>query len=139
MSAEVLIERRIVVFAIWFTLGTLGLCLVLQAFYQDLLWIGLAGIATLALGFSMHLVANRYFVQTFTRGEIAFGTAAVTLLGMILVVSWFSTDYSLTDMILASALTGTVVFSVLAYLVTRYGARGAFSRFHGGGPRERDF
>jgi len=134
MPKEITIERRIVVFAIWLSLGMFGFCLMVQGIYIDHLLMGLAGVATLALTFAGHLIANAYYVYTFSRGEIAFGTATVTIWVIVFIVSWVSYDLSPADIQIALAMILTVVGCVLGHVVTRHGARGAFSRFHGSGP-----
>ena len=137
MSSEITIERRVVVFAVWMTVGIIGICLMLQGFQQDMAVLGLFGVASLALGFAAHLLVNRIFVQTFSAGETAFGTAVITLLGIILIIGWSSGDYTKADLIIGGALLLTIVTCVLGYLVNRFGARGAFSRFHSTRPGER--
>lgn len=134
MANEIAIERRIVVFAVWLSMGMFGFCLMLQGIHLDHLLVGLAGVASLALTFAGHLIANAYFVHTFSRGEIAFGTATVTIWVIVFIVSWISYDLSQTDMKIALAMILTVLGCVLGHLVTRHGARGAFSRFHGQRP-----
>lgn len=130
MTTETMIERRIVVYAVWLSLGPLGFCLILQGIHLDHLPIGLSGTVMLALAFAAHLIANAYFDQTFTRGEIAFGTAVMTLWGVVFLISWFSFDLSQTDLMIALALTVAAAGCVAGHIVTRHGARGAFSRFH---------
>lgn len=134
MTTDVAIERRIVVYAIWMALGPLGFCLTLQGIQIDSLWAGLAGVLMLALAFAAHVIANTWFVQRFTNGEIAFGTAMLTFWVIVFVVGWVNFDFSDTDMAIVLTLAATVAVCVLSYLVIIHGARGAFSRFHGRTP-----
>lgn len=131
MNTDTAIERRIVVCAVWMALGPLGFCLVLLGTQLDNLFVGLAGALAIALGFVGHLIANVWFVQSFTRGEVAFGTAMLTFWVIVFLIGWVSFDFSLIDMYIALALAVTVAVCVLGHLLVRQGARGAFSRFHG--------
>ncbi len=131
MNTDTAIERRIVVYAVWVALGPLGFCLVLLGTQLDSLLVGLAGVLSLALGFVGHLIANAWFAQSFTRGEVAFGTAMLTFWVIVFLIGWVSFDFSLIDMYIALALAVTVAVCVLGHLLVRHGARGAFSRFHG--------
>ena len=111
MISEQTIERRVLIFSLWMTLGTIGLCLVLQGLADDNFGFGIAGSATLAAGFIGHLIINSVFETAFTQGEVAFGTGFVTLTALLVVM-------------------GVLLLGVLTYLVVKYGVRGVFSRFH---------
>ncbi|MFT3989605.1 hypothetical protein [Aestuariivirga sp.] len=130
MENEKTIERRAAVFAVWMTLGTLGLCLVLQGISANALLLGLSGVAVLVAGFIGHIIVNAVFGTDFTQGEIAFGTAAGTVIAALVVMGWMTGGATLTGQYIAGALMFVLLVSVLAYLVHRFGVRGMFSRFH---------
>lgn len=130
MDSEQTIERRVLVFALWMTLGTLGLCLVLQGLVDDNLGLGLAGSAALAAGFISHLIVNAVFESEFSKGEVAFGTAFVTVMASLVVGGWAVGNYSLVDQRIAAVLMCVLLLGVLAYLTVKYGVKGVFSRFH---------
>jgi len=130
MISEQTIERRVLIFALWMTLGTIGLCLVLQGLADDNFGFGIAGSATLAAGFIGHLIINSVFETAFTQGEMAFGTGFVTLTALLVVMGWARGNYSIADQQIAAVLMSVLLLGVLTYLVVKYGVRGVFSRFH---------
>ena len=134
MPKDITMERRIVVFAIWLSLGMFGFCLMVHWNVITAKKFFVLKIQWHAVTFAGHLIANAYYVNTFSRGEIAFGTATVTFWVIVFIVSWVSYDLSPADIQIALAMILTVVGCVLGHVVTRHGARGAFSRFHGSGP-----
>lgn len=130
MISEQTVERRVLVFAVWMTLGTIGLCLVLQGLADDHFGFGAAGSATLAAGFIGHLIINSVFETEFTQGEVAFGTGFVTLSAMLVVAGWAHGNYSHADQQIAAVLMSVLLVGVLTYLIVKFGVKGVFSRFH---------
>lgn len=130
MATDATIDRRITVYAVWLSLGPLGFCLMLQGIAFDHLLTGASGALVLAGAFMGHLIVNTYFDQTFTPGEIAFGTAVLALWGVLILVSWVSFDLSTTDLLIAITFVLVTAGCVFGHIVTRHGGRGAFSRFH---------
>lgn len=138
MVSEQIIERRVLVFAIWMTLGTLGLCLVLQGLADDNLSLGLAGSAAFAAGFIAHLIVNAIAGCGFSKGEVAFGTAFVTAMSSLVVGGWAMGGYSVTDQRVAAVFMSVLLLGVLAYLTVKFGVKGLFSRFHNRHSEERE-
>lgn len=123
-------ERGILVFSIWAALGFLGLGFLLEGFSQDRYLLSLTGILVLVAAFVAHIVANAIFRQGFTRGETALGIGGFGLLALVFIVGWFGGDMSMSDYYSGITLFGILAAGFLIYLATRYGTRGAFSRFH---------
>jgi hypothetical protein len=124
------VERGILVFAIWATLGFLGLGIVLEGFSRDSWAISAAGVATLVTAFVAHMVANAVFRTGFTRGEAALGIGTYGLLGAVFLLGVVGGEMSMTDYYSGLTLFGVLAAGFLAYLTTRHGLRGAFSQFH---------
>lgn len=124
------VERGILVFAIWATLGFLGLGIVLEGFSRDSWAISAAGVAALVTAFVAHMVANAVFRTGFTRGEAALGIGTYGLLGAVFLLGVVGGEMSMTDYYSGLTLFGVLAAGFLAYLTTRHGLRGAFSQFH---------
>ena len=124
------VDRGILVFAIWAVLGFLGLGVVLEGFKLDVWAISAGGIATVMVAFIAHIIVNAIFDTGFTRGETALGIGAYGLLGLIFILGMASGTISKTDYYSGLTFFGALAAGFLAYLATRHGLRGAFSRFH---------
>jgi hypothetical protein len=131
-------ERGILVFAIWAVLGFAGLGFVLEGFARDSYLISLLGTGLLAAAFIAHIIVNAVFAQGFEPGEAALGIGVFGLLAGVFIVSWFGGALSMADFHAGLTLFGGLVAGFLAYLSTRYGLRGAFSRFHAATAPARD-
>mgnify|MGYP000120862676 CR=1 FL=1 len=125
-----MIERDLLVFAIWAVLGFGGLALLLEGFSRDSYWISLAGIAAIVAGFVAHIVVNGVFDCTFRPGEAALGIGTFGVMALAFIVGWLSGGMSQADYLAGLTLFAVLAFGFLAYLSTRYGLRGAFSHFH---------
>jgi hypothetical protein len=124
------VDREILVFAIWAALGLLGLGIVLEGFSRDSWAVSAGGVATLALAFAAHMVVNAVFATGFSRGETALGIGAYGLLGVVFLAGAVGGGMSMADYYSGLTLFGVMALGFLAYLTTRHGLRGAFSRFH---------
>ena len=124
------VDRGILVFAIWAVLGFLGLGVILEGFKLDVWAISAGGIATVMVAFIAHMIVNAIFDTGFTRGETALGIGAYGLLGLIFILGVASGTMSKTDYYSGLTFFGALAAGFLAYLATRHGLRGAFSRFH---------
>jgi hypothetical protein len=124
------VERSILVFATWAVLGFLGLGVFLEGLERDLWALSAAGVAVIVLAFVAHIVVNGVFDTGFTPGETVLGIGAYGLLGLIFVVAAIGGTMTMTDYYSGLTLFGTLAAGFLAYLFTRHGLRGAFSRFH---------
>lgn len=123
-------ERDLLVFAIWAVLGFAGLCFLLEGFSRDAYLVSLAGIAAIVAGFAAHIVINAIFATGFRPGEAALGIGTFGVIALAFIGGWAMGGLSMSDY-----WSGLTLFAVLAlgmpiYLSTRYGLRGAFSRFH---------
>lgn len=124
------IERSILIFAIWAVLGLFGLCVFLEGMRADWWALSAAGVFSIVLAFVAHIVVNGVFDTGFTQGEAALGIGAYGVLGLIFVVSAAGGDMTMADYYSGLTLFGVLAAGFLAYLFTRHGLRGAFSRFH---------
>lgn len=124
------VERSILVFAIWATLGFLGLGIVLEGFSRDSWAISAAGVATLVTAFIAHIVANAVFDTGFSRGEVVLGIGTYGLLGSVFLLGAATGEMSMADYYSGLTLFGVLAAGFLTYLTTRHGLRGAFSQFH---------
>lgn len=124
------IERSILIFATWAVLGFLGLGVFLEGLERDIWLVSASGVAVIVLAFVTHIIINGIFGTGFTRGETALGIGTYGLLGLIFVVAAIGGTMTMADYYSGLTLFGTLTAGFLAYLFTRHGLRGAFSRFH---------
>ena len=130
MTTTAKTERGLLVFTIWASVGVLGLGFVLEGFARDSLVPALIGIGLVVLAFTAHIVINAIWRQGFTQGEAALGIAAYGVLALVFVVAWLAGRVSASGYVAGISLFGLLAAGLIAYLATRYGLRGAFSRFH---------
>jgi hypothetical protein len=124
------LDRGILIFSIWAVFGFLGLGVVLEGFKRDLWAVSAIGIGGIVLAFVAHIIVNGIFDTGFTRGETALGIGAYGLLGLVFIVAAADGGMSKADYYSGLTFFGTLAVGFLAYLSTRHGLRGAFSRFH---------
>lgn len=101
-----------------------------RGFSRDAYLVSLAGIVAIVLGFAAHIVINAIFATGFRPGEAALGIGTFGIIALAFIGGWATGGLSASDY-----WSGLTLFAVLAlgmpvYLSTRYGLRGAFSRFH---------
>lgn len=130
MSKPAMVERDLLVFSIWAVLGLGGLVLLLEGFSRDSYFVSLAGTAALVATFVAHMVVNAVFDCGFRPGEAALGISAFGALALAFIGGWAVGGLSPADYLSGLTLLATLAFGLPAYLATRYGLRGAFSRFH---------
>jgi len=139
MTTRTSIERGILVFSIWATLGFLGLGFWLEAMARDALLLALLGIGLTVAAFVAHIVVNTVFRQGFTRGETALGIGLYGLMALLYVGARLQGGMSAEGALSGLALFGALAVGFIVYLATRYGVRGAFSRFHAATRQAKDF
>lgn len=125
-----IVERSILIFAIWAVLGFLGLGIFLEGMKTDSWLLSAAGVLIIVLAFVAHIIVNGIFDTGFSPGETALGIGAYGLLGLVFVVAAAGGTLTMTNYYSGLTLFGTLAAGFLAYLLTRHGLRGAFSRFH---------
>jgi len=123
-------DRAILVFAIWASLGALGLCLFLEGLSRDHWLLAAAGVLAVVAAFVAHMVVNAISGTGFTRGETVLGIGAYGVLGLVFVAGALTGGLSATDLRACLAFFAVIGGGMLAYLITRHGLRGAFSQFH---------
>ena len=130
-------ERSVLVFAIWASLGFLGVAGMIEGFSRDDLAVALLGLAGIVAAFLAHIVVNAVCGRGFTRGETALGIGAFGLFAFVFVAAAVAGTLTRADYHAGVAAFGLLAAGFVAYLATRHGMRGAFSRFHppGRGPR----
>ena len=124
------VDRGILVFCIWSVLGFLGLGLLLEGLKLDSWAVSAVGVATVLLAFAGHIIVNAIFATGFSRGETALGIGAYGLLGLVFVLAAATGTMSRADYYSGLTFFGALALGFIAYLATRHGLRGAFSRFH---------
>ncbi len=131
MSTLQATHRRLAVASSWALLGPFALCLVLSGFTLPLPWAILGGFALLVAAFISHLVINAVFHSGFTTGEIVAGFVAFGI-GLIAFIASVLAGPPMAAAQFAAAIAGfaALVLCFLAYLITKFGLKGAFSRFH---------
>lgn len=130
MSKSAMIERDLLVFSIWAVLGFGGLAFLLEGFSRDSYMISLAGTGAIVAAFVAHIVVNGIFATGFRPGEAALGITAFGALAITFIGGWAVGGLSPADYWSGLTLFAVLAFGLPAYLSTRYGLRGAFSRFH---------
>lgn len=123
-------ERSILIFSIWAVLGFFGLGLFLEGMKTDAWALAATGVGVITLAFIAHIIVNGVFDTGFSQGEAVLGIGAYGVLGLVFVVSAASGTMTMADYYACLTLFGVLATGFLAYLSTRHGMRGAFSRFH---------
>lgn len=130
MSTRPSAERTVLVFCIWASLGFLGAAGLVEGFARDSVAVSLLGLVGLCAAFIAHIVTNAVFGRGFGAGEAALGIGGFGLFAALFVAAWIAGDLSSSDYLSGLAAFGALAVGFLIYLSTRYGLRGAFSRFH---------
>jgi len=130
MSAKPNTERDLLVFSIWAVLGFGGLAFLLEGFTRDSYLISLLGIALIVAAFVAHIIVNGLFHQGFGPGETALGIGSFGVLIFTFIAGVLSGGMSMVDYYAGLTLFAVLTVGFIAYLSTRHGLRGAFSRFH---------
>lgn len=125
-----IVERSILIFAIWAVLGFLGLGIFLEGMKSDSWLLSAAGVVAIVSAFVAHVIVNSIFDTGFSPGEAALGIGAYGLLGLVFVAAAAGGFLTMTNYYSGLTLFGVLATGFLAYLLTRHGLRGAFSRFH---------
>ena len=132
------VERGILVFSIWATLGFLGMGFWLEGAAREAMRISLLGIALILAAFVAHIVVNAVYRQGFTRGETALGIGVYGLMALLYVLARLQGGMNATAAQAGLALFGLLAAGFVTYLATRHGVRGAFTRFHHAARPEKD-
>lgn len=124
------LDRHALVMAVWLPLGLVALILFrVGAGEAGTVWL-LGGFGALLLAFVLHVVANAALGTDFTPGEVALGLVlflvAALGVGLMLLIAEDVAERLLLPVVLG---LGTLLAAAVLYMVTRYGARGAFERF----------
>jgi len=87
-------------------------------------------VGVIVLAFVAHIIVNGVCDTGFTQGEALLGIGTYGFLGLVFIASALFGDISMPDLYSGLTLFGMLAAGFLAYLATRHGLRGAFSRFH---------
>lgn len=123
-------ERDLLVFSIWAVLGFAGLAFLLEGFTRDSYFVCLLGTALIVAAFVAHIIVNFLFQQGFRPGETVLGIGAFGVLTFTFIAGVLSGSMSMVDYYSGLTLFSILIVGFIAYLSTRHGLRGAFSRFH---------
>lgn len=124
------IESKLLVFAIWSGIGVIGLLLVLEGFSRDSYFLGVAGTFSVLVALIAHVIVNAVYSRGFSVGEVALGISSFGILVFAFLISMLLGAASMADFYIGVTFFGVIALGFATYLVTRYGLRGAFSRFH---------
>lgn len=131
------IEKRLAVVTNWALLAPFGLSFILSGFGTEQWMVSLGGFAAFVLGFIGHVIINRLYRTNFSKGEIIAGFVAfgVSLLCFIL-SAVLTPRFGEANVVAGIAGFGAIIACFVVYLITKFGLKGSFSRFHikGGGP-----
>ncbi len=131
MATVLATEKRLAVSTSWGLCGPAGLCLVVSGFDAGVPAATLGGFAVLVLGFIAHVVINAVFRTGFSIGEVAAGFIAFGVaLTVFILASLLDHRLAVADIAAGIAGFAALVACFVVYLVTRFGLKGAFSRFH---------
>lgn len=127
------LDRHALVLAVWLPLGLVALTLfrlgLADAGGWGLAWT-LGGFGALLLAFAAHVVVNAATGTDFSRGEVATGLAlyagALAGTGLAALLPGGFAERQLGPVALG---LGALAAAAVLYMVTRYGARGAFEGF----------
>ena len=124
-------HRRLAVASSWALFGSFAWCFVLSGFTLPLAAAVLAGFALFVAGFISHLIINAVFHSGFTTGEVVAGFVAFGV-GLLSFIASVLAGPPMAAGEFAAAIAGfaALVVCFLAYLITKFGLKGAFSRFH---------
>jgi hypothetical protein len=115
----------------WALFGAFGISLIQSGLAADNLLIGLAGFGIIVVGFVAQVILNHAFGGGFTDGEVALGMTAFGVGLLSFVVSWIlNPEFSAADITINLGGFAALIACFGAYLMTRYGLKGAFSMFH---------
>jgi len=130
MPTSQLTERGILVFTIWACLGFLGLGILLEGFARDSWPVSACGVGVIVLAFVAHIIVNGVCDTGFSGGEAVLDVGIYGFLGLLFIAAALFGDLTMPDLYSGLTLFGMLAAGFLAYLATRHGLRGAFSRFH---------
>lgn len=124
-------ERRLAVVTSWSMFGSFALALILSGFSAGSLVWGLAGFAVVLSGLVAHVLINSVYRTDFTAGEIVLGFIVFGIAVLSFLIAWlFDPAFGRANVIIGLAGFAAIVAAFLAYVVIRFGLRGAFSMFH---------
>jgi hypothetical protein len=125
------IERRLAVTTLWGLFGSFALGFVLTGFSSRSLMWGVAGFALLIAGLIAHVIVNQIYRTSFSSGETVLGFLLFAVALVIFLSAWiFDRSFGEENGLIGLAGFAAIIAFFIAYLVIRFGLRGAFSMFH---------
>ncbi|MEO0385487.1 MAG: hypothetical protein AAF234_18250 [Pseudomonadota bacterium] len=129
-QSQTKVERAILIFTIWASLGFLGLGVFLEGMARDLWALSAVGVSVIVATLVAHIIVNAVFKTGMSRGEATLGIGLYGFLGLVFIASTIGGGMTPADYYAGLTLFGTLAVGFLVYLVARHGLRGAFSHFH---------
>jgi len=131
MELEEETEKKLAVTANWGLLGSFAVTFILSGFGNGEVVYAIIGFGLLILAFVAHIIINRIYGVGFNNGEIAIGfiVFGVALLGFV-ANRFLGAGYSAGETIAGVLGFGALAAAFIAYVITKYGLKGAFSMFH---------
>ncbi len=125
------VERRLAVTTLWGLIGSFALSFILSGFGNDgLIW-GSFGFALVVAGLIAHVIINQLYRTSFTNGEVVLGFLVFGVALLIFLVTWiFNPSFGMMNGLIGLAGFAAIVAYFVAYVVIKFGLRGAFSMFH---------
>lgn len=131
MDTIIQVEKRLAVVTNWSLWGSFGLCFILSGFSKENMIFSLLGYSLIIVGFSAHIIVNRIYKTTFSKGEVVVGFVIFGVSIISFIVSWLTSEKYADANVLSGIIGfGAVVLGFVVYLVTKYGLKGSFSMFH---------
>jgi hypothetical protein len=126
-SDEAKREHRLAVMSAWGLFGPFGICLILSGFAEPSMLAGLAGFATVILGFVAHVLINFIFRRSFSQAQIALGLGAYVV-GVLCYLASVVADPGFNETDVTTGLSGFTALAAtfVVYIVINYGVRGSY-------------
>jgi len=125
------IERRLATTTLWGLFGSFALSFILTGFGNGSPVWGLAGFALLVAGLVAHVIINQFYRTSFSSGETVLGFLVFGVALLIFLSAWiFDRSFGETNGLIGLAGFAAIIAFFVAYLVIKFGLRGAFSMFH---------
>lgn len=129
-------EKRLAVVTNWALFAPFGLGFILSGFGAERWGVSLGGFAAFVLGFIAHLIINRLYRTGFSKGEIIVGFIASGVSLLCFIFSWiFAPGFGEPNVVAGIAGFGAIIACFVVYLVTKFGLKESFSKFHIKGDR----
>jgi hypothetical protein len=124
-------ERQLAVMTCWGLAGPFALGFILTGFNDDSIAAGLMGFGVVVAGLVAHVIVGQMYRTGFMSGEIVLGFVVFGVALLSFLAAWIvDRHFSEADIIIGLAGFAAIIAVFIAYVVIKFGLRGAFSMFH---------